>query len=172
MWAWDDVDVQDIRRRAGLVEDGRSVADIEYDETRDMRNPLFKATPAELQDHFDRSEALDKAIITQVLGHPPESGPDWVRGIQLARDKFGEAIIVPISSLRSSEPKVEGEHVKGLMQGTVTRTSSDLPIVYRMLNGDWIVDGNHRIVAKHLKGEKRAGIILLDLRQLEAELFS
>ncbi len=172
MWSWDDVNVADVRRRAGLTE-ARTTADDEYDDVRRMPNPLFKVSASQLSDHFERAEELDRAMIRIGLGgKEPTTGQEHMKGLALGRRKFTQLARLPIASLLSTEPKLEKEHIEALVRGDDVKESSFMPIIFRLNDGDWIVDGNHRVVAAHLKGEKEVPVELLDLRQLEAELFS
>lgn len=173
MWAWDDVDVQAVRRRAGLVEQRTYDPEDDPDTNRDIPNPIYNVPVHRLNDHFERAEALDKALVRIGLGgKDPEGGAEYVKGLTLGRRKFSQLARLPIAGLLSTEPKLESAHIDALLKGTATQESSDLPIIFRLQDGDWIVDGNHRVAAEKMKGADEVAVELLDLRQLETELFS
>lgn len=163
MWAWDDVNVDDVRRRAGLTED----------EERTRENPLNVAPTHALHDAFERMEMIDGELTARGLHGRQATSPDqYSKGIEAGRAMYGGMESVSISELISTEPALDGAHLDALLAGNQVQTSSKTPIVYMLSDGYWIVDGNHRIAAEHLKGNSQVQVFLVDLLELETELFS
>jgi len=128
-----------------------------------MNHPLF----TQWADMADEVESTLIQRYKQENGIEQLQGREYGNALQMMRERVGSVEILPISSLIATEPYLDEGHLNATVNNTERlKTSSKMPVVYKMGDKLIIGDGNHRIVAEHLKGKKQIKALLVDLDKL------
>lgn len=90
-------------------------------------------------------------------------GYTWAGGevIRKIQENLGEVHDVPISKIVSTEPELNDEHLAKIKSGVPYKASSKLPWAYFYGGKYYVNDGNHRVVAAHLAGEKTVKMVVV-----------
>ncbi len=99
-----------------------------------------------------------------------KSAQEYGDASKIQRNKYGVITNIAIDKLLAGEAGIYKRQVDALMKGGDVKTSSDLPIVYKMGNNYIIGDGNHRAAVAAMKGEKTLKVVLMDLDKLARKL--
>lgn len=99
-----------------------------------------------------------------------QSGRDYANALKIQRKKFGKIIDVPINKITASEPHLYQQQLDALLQNKDVRKSSEIPIIYK-IGKDYIVgDGNHRIAATAMQGNKSIKALVLDFDKINKQI--
>lgn len=124
-----------------------------------VKNPLNKGKVDDsVWQKFDIIDEIEADVYDELKQVSPGENMQsrLKRGRELINN-LGKRTVLPIANLISTEPSYDPVHVKN-----ITGTETSLPDVYN-LNNEYIVrDGNHRILAQHLAGEKTIAVNLID----------
>jgi hypothetical protein len=95
-------------------------------------------------------------------------GYTWAGGevIRKIQENLGEVQDVPISKIVSTEPELNDEHLAKIKSGIPYKASSKLPWAYFYGGKYYVNDGNHRVVAAHLAGEKTVKMVVVPFMSL------
>jgi hypothetical protein len=137
----------------------------EFEGTR-IPNPLNGGKVS--ADAYEAMEIIDdiEADLIEELSYilpPTLTQSDRLRQIrQFIDQNLGKVTTVPIAKLIPFEPDYDKEHI---LRGV----KSELADVY-LLNGKYYInDGNHRVIAAHLKGEKLVKVNIFDTADITKE---
>lgn len=117
-------------------------------------NPLGQSCSSEIMNQFDD---LETEFANWGFSHLP-SPQKFIEANKMLK-QLGTPQNVDIDHLIPLEPQVDSEHIQKLIQ----TGSSDLPWVYLYKNKMYINDGNHRVVAAKLAGNKQVKVQLVDV---------
>jgi len=137
-------------------------ADDEQD-NRTFRNPLPHLTPDDPRfgEWYDRGD--------DVLGTYAQDKKWSIRhgkGMMRAGNALGQKQVVPIDQLIGTERYLDP---KGLKRKASDKFSSKIPIIYMVDGNMLIVDGNHRVVQAHQKGQTEIEALVIDVNALEQQ---
>jgi len=131
-----------------------------------VRNPLPNISKAKSKPLLDHLSKLEHAIAAGLFG--ADSGPTGYIDALREIDQFaGEVVDFPIGKIISIEPTLDDKHVSALVKGSTDKSSSEFPKVYLFKNRHYSLDGNHRLAAEHIKGNKSTNVLLLDVNRIE-----
>jgi len=147
------------------------IVDERGNQTRDMFNPLpFDQKLA--RDTFDQADEVEDALMVlykkkhNITDFDPRT---YAKNMQTIRQTVGTVRSIPINRIVATEENLYKSQIKGLQQGTA-KSSSTIPLVYKVKDKYVISDGNHRIAALHLKGETTVKALTIDLAALAQQL--
>ncbi len=132
--------------------------------TRELKNPLG-FNRSNIGDAFEYMDDIDERLIA--LYKKEQNITSGLRGAELMaagkkqNEKYGTVINVPISGIIPTEEYLVQKQIDNINNGTA-KTSSRLPIVYKLGDKYVIGDGNHRIAAAFLRGEQTIKSLVLD----------
>ena len=134
---------------------------------RTTPNPVPLAGHAELNRAFDLAEELDDKILAeykkkhniQKFTNLGEIG----KVLKAERPNYGKVESVPVSSILASEDVLDGEHLKALVNSKQTTAPSGQVTLLKIGNKYYAQDGNHRIAASFLRGEKTIDALVLNV---------
>lgn len=133
------------------------------DEGYDFVNPL---PLIQNDDAFDLMSEVDGELLQM---YKDEQGIDELPDYRQAgaitvkkRDMEGTVEDVPISQIVSIEKYLNKDHIDALRNNADVKSSSDLPTFYKQGKIYYAGDGNHRLVAKYLDGDKTIKALVLD----------
>ena len=111
---------------------------------------------------FDRAEEAIYTVVNRL---------DFsAKGIQGAQDavirRYAKTVDIPIANLTCTEVNLYEDHLQRLIRG---EGKKELPLISKMGDVFLVNDGNHRVVAEHLKGNATVRVKLLDIDALEEE---
>lgn len=145
------------------------------DEERQFENPVPHVNAMKMEAAFDFMDAIDEVLqkaYKQEHGIQEFSnGIEYGRAIKEQRKKFGEITNVPLNKILATETHLYKDHIDQIIKGGDVKSSSELPILYKMGEIYFVGDGNHRVAAEMLRGKKSIKAIVLDsdriLKQIE-----
>jgi len=132
----------------------------ELEKTR-TTNPLNNGTVDdrawEIMDVFDdvQADLSDELKLINPEIHRDELVAQLVR----LRRECGRTTTIAIDKLISIEPDFSKAHVD-----KITGSDTKLPLVFKIKNEYVIADGNHRIIAKYLSGDKTVAVNSVDIK--------
>ena len=133
------------------------------DEGYDLENPL---PIIQDDDVFELIDEVDNVLLQK---YKDEHGIDRLENYRdagkftvIMREREGTVEDVPISQIVSLEKYLSKDHINALRGKADVKISSDMPLFYKQGNTYFAGDGNHRIVAAHLDGEKTIRGLVLD----------
>lgn len=134
---------------------------------RTTPNPLPLAGHAELNRAFDLAEELDDKIVAEYKKRHGITKFKNLREIgdvlKAERPKYGKVESVPIANILASEDTLDGEHLRALVNKQKTTPASGQATVLKIGNKYYAQDGNHRIAAAYLRGEKTIDVLVLEV---------
>ena len=135
---------------------------------RTTPNPLPIANSAELNRAFDLAEDLDDKILADYkrkhnISHRLSGLGEIGKILKAERPKYGKVETVPISNVLASEDMLDGKHLKALADKRETTPASGQTTLLKVGNKYYVQDGNHRIAAAFLRGEKTIDALVLNV---------
>ena len=141
--------------------------DDNYDSHR-VKNPLPNVMSMEDPLFGEAFDAMDEAVYTFIFQNaeqeamykqlPPRQKAAMVKEMTAQLSKQTK---LPIASLISTEPTIDKRHIEALKTGTTQHKGN--PSVFKYKGKNFIEDGNHRVIAAHLAGEKDVTVNFLDI---------
>jgi len=146
---------------------------IHEDQEREFPNPV-PFNQSKVYDVFDLADEVEGELVSlykQEHGIDEfVSGREYGKAAKIQRQKYGKIADIPINNITSSESHLYKPQVDALVSGAQIKTSSDIPILYKVGNEYIVGDGNHRVTAELLKGNKSVKALVLDLSELSKQL--
>ena len=141
----------------------------------DVPNPLPVPPDTERGDILDTIDDIEGNLVSQaykrLFGEFDVKKPhQWGEAAEYVRNRIGTVQLVPIASLTAIEPNLYGDHLSRLARGEKPRTGTKLPVIYILSSGNYIGDGNHRVVNELSKGREKVKALVIDFRQYEKDL--
>jgi len=135
------------------------------DEGYDFVNPL---PVIQNDDAFELIDHVDGVLLQMYKDEQGIEGnlPDYRQAGSITvsmREREGTVQDVPIAQIVSLEKYLNKKHIDGLRRQDDVKTSSNMPLFYKQGNTYYAGDGNHRIVAQHLNGDKTIKGLVLDI---------
>lgn len=137
-------------------------------EKREYKNPFPNVISSKDQlfgDAFDEMDDHVYAYIEMIPELKDQYKNASTRGaadiVMQVRNKLSPETTLPIDKLISSEPTLDKAHIDAIMNKTFVK--GKIPYVIKYDNKYIVVDGNHRVVASFLSGEKNIRVKLMDL---------
>jgi hypothetical protein len=135
------------------------------DTRRKTPNPLPVAGSAELKRVFDMAEDLDDKILADAKrrGIRPNGLREIGALLKQGRMAYGNMESVPLSKVIASEDMLDGKHLKALVNHKATTAASGDVTLLKVGDKYYAQDGNHRMAAAFLRGEKEINALVLDV---------
>ena len=136
----------------------------EQDKGYDFKNPLPIIDNPDVWDDIDEIESVYYTELKRQLGNKYNTMTIRDRGRALRQLANVES--VPISKIVSTEKWLDSDKINTIRAGNNSNPSSELPVLFQIGNKFIASDGNHRIVALTLNGEKtiQASVFTADTR--------
>ena len=135
------------------------------DEERQFENPVAH-DPSKMEAAFEFMDDIDGALAQAYMQEHGlkefSSGAEYAKALQEQRKRFGEVVDVPLNRILASETHLHKDHIDQIIKGGDVKSSSELPILYKMGDIYFVGDGNHRVAAEMLRGGKSVKALVLD----------
>ena len=118
---------------------------------------------------YEFGEEIDRKIMREYKNkHGEERIPLDVLGkvLEQGRQKVGKIIEVPIDKIMASERTLDGKYLQELVQGSGA-ISENQPWFLKIDDKYYAQDGNHRIAAAALRGDREIKGLVLDPQNLQ-----
>jgi hypothetical protein len=131
---------------------------------KEIPNPLGKPPQnmADILNYFDEVEADFRETI-QPKG---DTVLARIRDLYDQIRKKGSLQDVDISKIIPIEPLLDDNHIQNIISGSPINSSSKLPWGYLYNNKIYLCDGNHRVAADKIRGNKTTKMIVIDIKDL------
>jgi hypothetical protein len=132
---------------------------------RTTPNPLPIADSATLNRVFDMAEELDDKILADAKrrGINPKGLREIGTLLKQGRMAYGNMESIPLSKILASENLLDGKHLDALADERSTTAPSGEVTLLKVGNKYYAQDGNHRIAAAHVRGDKQINALVLDV---------
>jgi len=144
---------------------------LEFESDEDDRKypnpiPLKYDRANEIYDFGDDVIGKMVAVYNKEHGITGFSAGNWIKAVSSQKQKYGKTQEVPVNNLISAESHLYEPHLNKLTNGENVESTGKLPIIYKVENEYLVADGNHRVVADIMKGNKTTKALVLDLVEL------
>jgi hypothetical protein len=135
------------------------------DVERQFENPV-PHDPDKMEDAFEFMDEID-GTLSELYKQEHNmnkfsSADEYAKAIVEQRNKYGEIKDIPIDAVLATETHLHKDHIDSILKGSVAKSSSGLPILYKMGNVFFVGDGNHRVAAEKIRGSKTVKALVLD----------
>jgi len=134
------------------------------EEEREYTNPV-NFDKETMMAGFDAMDDVDDALVRFYLKANKKEKLDnvneYVTATRFGKEKLGKVQNIPISKIYATEELLYEPQLKAIIAGSA-KSSSDMPILYKIGAKYVVGDGNHRIAAALLNKEKSIKALVLD----------
>lgn len=143
--------------------------DWEQDKGYDFENPLPIIDNPDVWDDIDEIESFYYTELKRQLGNKYNTMTPRDRARALHR--LAKVETVPISKILGTEKWLNSDKIKAIRAGNNSSSSSEFPVLFQIGDKFIVSDGNHRIVALALNGEKtiRASVFTADMNKFQGK---
>lgn len=135
------------------------------EDQKQFENPL-PFDEGKLEDAWEYMDDVDgelaRAYKTEHNIEEFPSGRDYGNALRSQRKKYGVVVDIPLDKIIPTEQYLYKDQIDNIIKGGNVKSSSELPILYKMGDGYFVGDGNHRIAAVAISGGKSIKTLVLD----------
>jgi len=126
-------------------------------------NPMPVAPDSESAPVFDAGDDIVNRRVALLRTIKIYANLPYPKLVKMARNVLGKMRDVPISQTISIEPYLDGTHLRALVDNEPTHNPSNIITLIKSGKKYYIQDGNHRVAAAFLRGEKHITALVLDV---------